>query len=273
VTAVSPDIITKRIKGLALYLGATEVGVTKIKPHHIYSNVGRGEGGYGTEIILPHEYAIVFTVSMNYAMISNAPRIAVTIESSRFYAEAAKIGLVVAEYLRYLGYEARTHMDGNYRLILPAVAVDAGLGELGRLNLLITRTDGPRVRLGAISTNCTLVADQPIAFGVQDFCTRCKKCAENCPSNAIPKGEKKAIRGVQKWGSNQEACFRQWLEFGTDCALCIRVCPYSKPDTFSHKIVRFAAENSCVSRQLATWSDDLFYGKYPSAVSVPEWLK
>ena len=78
-------------------------------------------------------------------MISNAPGIAVTIESSRYYVEAAKIGLVVAEYLRYLGYEARTHMDVNYQLIMPAVAVDAGLGELGRLNLLITRTDGPRV--------------------------------------------------------------------------------------------------------------------------------
>ena len=134
----SPDFLTRHLKGLAKYYGAAESGVAALRDYHMYSHIGRGSGKYGAPISVSHSFVFVFAVSMNYRMIRNAPGNAVTIESSRYYVDAARIGLVIAEYLRYLGFEARTHMDGNYRLILPAVAVDAGLGELGRLNLLIT---------------------------------------------------------------------------------------------------------------------------------------
>ena len=41
--------------------------------------------------------------------------------------------------IRSLAYPARTHIDGNYRVIAPLVARDAGLGEIGRMGLLMTR--------------------------------------------------------------------------------------------------------------------------------------
>ena len=38
------------------------------------------------------------------------------------------IAVDVAKYLRELGYSARAHIDGNYRVIAPLVARAAGLG-------------------------------------------------------------------------------------------------------------------------------------------------
>ena len=270
---ISPGDATRRLKGLARYYAADDVGVARLRPHHIYTHVGRGTGKYGDPITLTHEYALVFTVPMTYNLMRNAPGIGVITESARWYTEAAKIACAVAEYIRALGYSARAHMDGNYRIILPAVAVDAGLGEIGRLDLLITKNHGPRVRLGAVTTDLPLIPDKPIVFGVQDFCERCKKCADNCPSNAISRGSKRIVRGVEKWITNQEECYQHWRKIGTDCGLCISVCPYSKPNTFAHKIIRVAAEQSFISRQIATWSDDIFFGKHPRPMQLPGWMR
>ena len=44
----------------------------------------------------------------------------------------------LAAAIRDLGYPARAHIDGNYRVIAPLVARDAGLGEIGRMGLLMT---------------------------------------------------------------------------------------------------------------------------------------
>ena len=49
------------------------------------------------------------------------------------------------------------------------IAIDAGLGELGRNGLLVTPKYGPRVRLAKILTNMPLVPDSPIRFGVTEF--------------------------------------------------------------------------------------------------------
>ena len=45
--------------------------------------------------------------------------------------------------IRRLGYPARAHIDGNYRVIAPLVARDAGLGEIGRMGLLMTPRSRP----------------------------------------------------------------------------------------------------------------------------------
>ena len=117
--------------------------------------------------------------------------------------------------------------DGNYRVIAPLVARDAGLGELGRMGLLMTPELGPRVRLGVVTTDLPLVADQAVRDpSVIDFCTNCKKCAEVCPSRAISFGDKEEVDGVLRWQIDSEACFTFWCKVGTDCARCMSVCPY-----------------------------------------------
>ncbi|UCF68828.1 MAG: hypothetical protein JSV80_05950 [Acidobacteriota bacterium] len=129
---------TELVKRLALHYGARSVGVAKVRPYHVYSHVGRGTGIYGEPIILDHEFAIAFTVEMNYDVMRSAPAAPVVAESARQYVESAKIAVQLAEVIRSIGYPARAHIDGNYRVIAPLVALDAGLGEIGRMGLLMT---------------------------------------------------------------------------------------------------------------------------------------
>jgi len=268
----TPMEFTRRIKGFARYLGADLVGTTKLDPAHVYSHIGRSPGVWGSPIELNHPHAIAIAVEMSFDMVRHAPDTALTTETSFKYFEAARIAMVVARYINLLGYEARAHVDGNYRVLCVPVAVDAGLGELGRLGLLMTPRFGPRVRLSVVTTNLPLTQDEPIAFGVQHFCEFCKKCATCCPSAALDSGEKAVHNGVEKWKSDQQRCYRYWRVLGTDCGICVRVCPYSHPGTPVHNAVRRILPRNAIARRLALWADDLFYGRRPTAPSaLPDW--
>ena len=259
---VEPAAITGTIKELTLHLGAADAGVAQLNQAWVYSHVGRGPEEWGAEIHLNHKYAIAFAVEMDYEHVEAAPRLPITEETAIGYLNAAKISIALAEHIRRLGYPARAHISGsNYQVILPAVAHDAGLGELGRFGYLISPKFGARVRLGAVTTDLPLVPDRPVAFGVQDFCAKCKKCAANCPSKSIPASGKTEVRGVEKWQLDMETCLRYWRVIGTDCGICMKVCPFSHPPTFLHNLVRAGIRRSTFARQISLWADDLFYGR------------
>ncbi len=257
----TPEEWTEALGGLARSLGAVDVGVTALEPYHVYTHVGRGSGEYGETVDLDHRWAFAFTVEMDHRRILQAPAPPVVEESARQYVEGAKIALVAASWIRRLGYPARAHIDGNYRIIAPLVARDAGLGEIGRMGLLMTPRLGPRVRLGVVTTDLPLVADEPgDDRTVIDFCTICRKCATSCPVAAIPVGERMPVDAGLRWAIDAETCFRYWNVIGTDCATCIRSCPYSHPDSLTHNLVRRAITASPTARRAMLWLDDVFYG-------------
>jgi reductive dehalogenase len=257
-----PERNTRDVKSLTRYLGAISVGVTELKPYHIYSNIGRGSGEYGAPITLEHPYAIAFSVEMDHRIMQMAPDAPVVLESAHQYVEAAKIAILLGYWIRSQGYPARAHIDGNYRVIVPLVARDAGLGEIGRMGLLMTPELGPRVRLGVVTTNLPLLPDKRMnGTSIMDFCTFCRKCAENCPSRSIPIGDQVEIDGAWRWRINADTCFRYWNTIGTDCGICMAVCPYSHPNTRMHNAVRWATRRSGFARRLALRMDDLFYGR------------
>lgn len=254
--------ITAKIKSIISGMGAADVGVAELNQAYAYSHVGRGPEPWGSPITNNHRYVIAFSLEMDYFRVEQAPRISITMETAINYLKGADISLVVADFIRKMGYPARAHMSGsNYQLMLPPVAYDAGLGEIGRMGYLISPSLGPRVRLGAVSTDLPLVPDGPEVFGVQDFCERCRKCAINCPAGAIPSGDRTVVRGVEKWQINIEKCFRHWRVIGTDCGICMKVCPYSHPDTFVHNIVRSGVRRSSFARWISLYADDIFYGR------------
>jgi len=267
----SPEFWTAAIKELALYHGALVAGVTELRPYHVYTHIGRGTGTYGEPVELDHRWALAFSIEMDHGRVSQAPGAPVVEESARQYVEGAKIALILASWIRRLGYPARAHTDGNYRVIAPLVARDAGLGEIGRMGLLMTPRLGPRVRLGVVTTDMPLVADSPgDDVSVIDFCAVCKKCATSCPVGAIPSGDRTAVDEGLRWAIDPETCYRYWNLIGTDCASCMRVCPYSHPDSPAHNIVRFAIRRSASARRAMLWLDDLFYGKRPPTVDNME---
>jgi ferredoxin len=262
--AGSPEDFTRTVKYLALHYGALDVGITSLKSGHIYSHIGRGTGVYGTEVDLPHQYGIAFTGEMDFDLTNSAPYPPITMESGRQYAEAARVAIQLAAFIRMLGYSARAHIDGNYRVIAPLVARDAGLGEIGRMGLLMTPKSGPRVRIGVVTTDLPLIPDLYIPDqSTLDFCQICKKCAHNCPSQSISHEDRKVDNGVLRWRINPESCYHYWTVVGTDCGKCMAVCPYSHPDNWIHNLVRQGIKRSGIFRRAALVMDDFFYGKKP----------
>lgn len=253
---------TAWIKQRAIALGADAVGIAPLDQRYVYSHVGRGPEPWGDPIENDHPFAILFTLEMQSQAVDSAPRLPITAETSRNYLRGAEISIELAREIRATGYEARAHIAGsNYQIMLPPLAHAAGLGELGRMGYLIAPRLGPRLRLGAVTTTLPLELDQPIDFGVLDFCEACKKCVANCPSTSIRGGAKTWERGVLKWQLRLESCLHYWRVVGSDCGLCMRVCPYSHPPTPIHNLVRFAIARSAFARRIAIWGDDLLYGR------------
>ncbi len=253
---------TRTVKEITRLMGADEVGVAALNPNYIYSNAALGTRNWGEKIDLPHKFVIAYTLEMDYDKVTEAPEVGITEESANQYLNAQKISIALAKFIRSIGYSARAHISGSaYQITLPPVAYDAGLGELSRMNYLISPKYGGRIRLGAITTDLPLIPDKPISFGVQDFCEKCNKCAVNCPSKAISEGGKTTIRGVKKWEFSVTQCFSYWRTIGTDCGICMKVCPFSYPNSLPHKIASAGVKRSTFARRLAAWGDKIIYGK------------
>jgi len=224
---VDPALLTKKVKALAKHLGVQDVGMTCLKDEHLYSHRGRKAEHYGEPVVLDHTYAIAFTIEMNEDMIDRSPQLEEVIETSTGYLKAGIAGMILSYWLRELGYDARNHMDGNYLLVAPLVAVESGLGEIGRMGLLTTRKSGPRVRLGIVTTNAELVPDAPDTFGLDAFCEICGKCQMTCPGKAIPLEKNAVYEGQAYWKIDHDNCYERWRSLGTDCGICLSTCPFS----------------------------------------------
>ncbi len=270
---IPADKLSRFIKNWGKQLGATSVGITLLKDYHLYSYRGR-DHNYNKPVEKEHSYAIAFTVEMDKDNMDMAPKGPTVMESARKYMDAGSIAVQISWFIRNLGYEARAHIDGNYEVVCPLVARDAGLGEIGRMGLLMTPDLGPRVRIGVVTTNLELETDIRVPdHSLTDFCERCKKCAVVCPSKAISFSGKQTIDGVKRWQINQESCYDYWCSAGTDCGRCVAVCPYSHPNNLLHRIVRYGIRRSLLFRMIAVPMDDLFYGKKPKVKEIPDWMK
>ncbi len=253
-------------------LGAVSIGFCEMQDYHFYSVRGRGDV-YGKKVDRTYKNGIVFTVEMEEEFLSMGPAGPSIMESAQRYLSSGTIAVQMAEFIRKMGYEARAHIDGNYELIAPLVARDAGLGELGRMGLLITPKLGPRVRLAVITTNAPIIPTvRKPDYSVHHFCNLCKKCATICPSNAIPKTPIAEIDGVQRWKINHEKCYSYWCTVGTDCGRCMSVCPYAHKSNALHNFVRWGIRNNIFFRRLAVVMDDIIYGKKPKPAKVPQWM-
>ncbi len=272
-TPPDPAAMTRFLKVWGEKLGAHSVGVTELRDYHLYTHVGRGED-WGQEVRLPHTHALALTVEMDKEMVDRAPRSPTVMESARQYLRSGVLAIQLADMIRRMGFGARAHVDGNYRVICPLVARDAGLGELGRMGLLMTPRLGPRVRIAVVTTDLPLAVDEPFCSpSVIDFCTRCRKCAECCPSQALSFDDPEPDEnGVLRWKIDDEACFTLWAKLGTDCARCMAVCPYSHPDNLLHNLIREGIRRNALFRRGAVVLDDLVYGRRPPPRELQPWL-
>jgi reductive dehalogenase len=270
---ISSERATEKIKEFAHHLGADLVRVGPLNPAWVYSHVGRAHypgKQVGPEIHLAHNHAVVVAIHLDLDRLHSAPEFGSIMEIIKTYLHLATIVVTMGKYIRSLGYSARAHDLHNYQILLTPVAIDAGLGELGRNGILITEKYGNAVKIAAVTTDLPLTNDKPVDIGVDEFCKECQICAKYCPAGAIPlKQGKKIVRGVRKWKINENACYTYWRTVGTDCGICLSVCPWSRPRHFPHNLVQNAVERSDIARKLVNNIDKQIPRKRSKS---PPWL-
>lgn len=227
--------MSDEVKRIAKFFGADLCGITDMDERWMYSS--RVDTRDMSEA--PHDLpegltsVIVLGHEMDKELVATYPSALAGAATGREYSHEAAIVMQLAAYIRNLGYEAVASMNDT-GLVIP-FAVKAGLGEYARNQLVITPEFGPRLRFSKIFTNLPLTHDAPRPLGVRAFCDICTKCADACPVKALPYGppstetaNESAIRGVRKWTSDAEKCFSFWAKMASDCAICMRVCPFNR---------------------------------------------
>jgi reductive dehalogenase len=249
---------TDKVKKVAKFYGASLVGITNIDKKWVYKTgfnmqaltsekmakggIRAGEADNSIlekSIQLPKgiNKAIVMAIEMNPEAISTAPTQPAAAAAANAYSKMAFTLSCVGEFIRNLGY--RAIQCGNDTSMSIPLAIDAGLGALGRLGLLITPEYGPRVRICKVLTDMPLIPDNPnteFIKKVSEKCENCYKCAEECENGAISKEKKPTLNGnsisnnsgVKKYYVNVEKCFEFWVQNSSDCGKCIAACPFSK---------------------------------------------
>ncbi|PLX41189.1 MAG: hypothetical protein C0608_06910 [Deltaproteobacteria bacterium] len=272
---LNPAEASKIIKGLAEHLGAVAVGICRVDKRWTYSHRGdihfENWEDWGKAIGDPLPYAVVFITEMDHDLLCASPHTPTIVESMTNYAKGAFISTVLAKWFAGMGYHGDAEHWRHYNHNMVPLAIDAGLGELGRFGYLISDKVGGRCRIAACLTDMPLEVDSPVDLGVEVFCERCMKCADSCPSKSITKGKKTIDNGRLLWKLDPESCYDYWCKVGTDCGICMGVCPFSRPNRSVHKLVRWFVKRSSLAQRVFPLIDNMLYGKKWKVRKPKEW--
>jgi reductive dehalogenase len=180
------------------------------------------------------KWVIALAIPMDVESLSLSPTAVGDAATGLGYSQSAFVVASLAEFIRGLGYQAIPSINDT-ALSVP-IAMEAGLGELSRLNKLVTPEFGPAVRLCKVFTDLPMACDQPVDFGLVEFCKRCKKCAESCPARALSFDDEPSFKtrgpwnnpGHKAWFEDSYKCYEHWQSVGTGCGVCLASCPFTK---------------------------------------------
>ncbi|MFW9881431.1 MAG: 4Fe-4S binding protein [Candidatus Thorarchaeota archaeon] len=128
----------------------------------------------------------------------------------------------VRRYLLKKGFNSRV-IPYSPGLYLKEAAALAGVGPIGKNNLLITNQFGSQVRLRALATTAPLICGEPLRES--EYCKGCDICIEACPADAFING--KYIK--EKCYTYLESHKRNLSDYTViECNVCIDSCPIGK---------------------------------------------
>jgi reductive dehalogenase len=267
-TGVGGDLSDPRrnaesIKALGYYLGADFVGICAAEPWMYYSH----DEAEGNPIEAYHPYAVVMLIDQGYETMDGASGddwISAT-QSMRAYMRGAEMAGVMAAHCRRMGHSSRTHSNAHSEVIHNPAILMAGLAEVSRIgDTLLNPFIGPRSKSIVFTTDLPLEADLPIDFGLQDFCSQCRKCARECPCNAISFGPKVMFNGYEIWKADVEKCtkYRVTQSRGSACGRCMKECPWNREDTLeARKLIELSINEPAARPVIIKMDDELQNGK------------
>ncbi len=284
----TPTENANMIRAALRHFGASTVGFVELDPETteklLYSEDPDGkqvviedvDEAYETEEkrVIPEKarWVIVYTVQMSEETLRLAPAPIGGQTTGLTYARFTQIQGMAQDFLRGIGYQGLAESSINALGIAPAFGVMAGLGELGRINRLLTPEHGPMVRVFKMVTDLPLEPTKPIDAGILEFCKSCKVCAEECPSDTLSyetepfwetRGEWNNA-GHKAWFEDSPSCYEYWKTGpGTNCGICFSVCPYAKKDqTLVHSLVKATSATTGLFNGFFRSMDETFgYGE------------
>lgn len=278
----TPEEAARIVRVALRHMGAATVGFVELNPETtrkliyaeepapskkpiIFENV---DVGYEDDkkLVIPDKarWVISFTIQMSTETMKYGPTALGSLTTGLTYTRMWTIYSQLHEFIRGLGYNSYGASRFNGFGIYPAFATMAGLGEMSRLNRLITPEYGPMVRTVSMATDLPLAPTKPITFGVMDFCKDCKICAEMCPSGALSMDREPSWETKGPWNNpghrayfeDSVKCRNYWNTCGTNCGICFSVCPYAVDDEASlHRIVKGTIASTTAFNSLLVAAD------------------
>ena len=254
--STDPDRNADALKALAYHLGGDMAGVCRVPDYAWYSH--RGDG---TPIEPYHPNALVILLDQGYETMEGASGDdwVSGAQSMRAYMRGAQIAGIVAAHIRSLGYSARSHTNSDSDVLHIPLVLHAGLGELSRIGeLVLNPFVGPRFKSVVVTTDMPVTPDRHIDFGLQDFCSKCTKCARECPCAAIPFGDKVMFNGAEMWKPDVERCTKYRLGNlrGSACGRCMKTCPFNIEGVLAERALLWAAIKLPFTRRWLARLDD-----------------
>jgi len=258
---------SQKVEKAAIALGASQVGFAQIDPMYLYQGAS-----------YPPEMKYVIVTFVRWTHEGDRRRDTALgwadnrICSSRQYF----LDSTLRNFIRGLGYRERP-LSGPQ---IP-FAVNAGLGELGRANRMVSPVHGMGGRITTLVTDLPLAIDKPIDFGLQKFCRSCRKCAQVCPVDALsmekePSWEPKGAwnnPGKRAYFEDSAKCSSYMASRGTSCSLCLAACPWTKQSKTSlHYFAKALGAKLPFLTPAMVFLDDLFgYGPNSDPELVEKW--
>ena len=225
-----PHALSRHIKSFAYFAGADMVGICRLPQSALYLRTEDGE-----EIDCGLKYAIVLLNVKHAATIRSSYGREWIDDPTSFavYQRCACQAQVLAGYIRRLGWPAETSIFNKYMTLMPQLVIEAGLGEGSRMGIALNPFVGSTFKVSVVLTDLPLETDQPIDFGLQDYCSNCRICAEQCATQAISFGDKEIYNGYETWPLKYRNCITGVLtnKYGNICERCTKVCPWNRPGT------------------------------------------
>lgn len=211
-----PHAMAKAIKARAIACGAGAAGIAPVTEKALYKDY---------DVDYPN--AVVVLMPMDSEEMAFVTSNRAGTETMRAYMEITRTVIALAEHIRAMGWRARAYAEAADILHIP-LAIDAGLGQLGKHGSLICREFGSSMRIASVLTDLPLAHDKPVDIAVDDLCLGCRRCTIDCPVDAIS-DSKQMVRGVEKWYVDFDRC-APYFTHTVGCGICIEVCPWTIPD-------------------------------------------